>query len=154
MGRTGPYLAAGRPGPGSRGPSGAGSPSGRRGRRLWAERAQARKWLSKQVLSCSLRPLAHHARGAGSTPSVGAGSPRITGFAPLVTKENPGRGSQDAQPDLGPGLWALLPPPPDPLPRSPVQGGPPSLPFALTVFKLVHTLPQRPEVGVPQCRLC
>lgn len=103
--------------------------------------------------SRSLRPLAHQAQGAGH-PFSRAGSPRMTGFAPLVKKENPGTGSQVAQPNLGPGLWALLPPHTDPLPRSRIQGGAPSLALALTVFQLVHALPQRPEVGVPQGRLC
>ena len=60
-----------------------------------------------RLRSCHLRPLAHHARGAGGTPSVRAGSPRMTRLAPLVMKENPGTGNQAAQPDPGPELWAL-----------------------------------------------
>ena len=107
MGRTGPYLAAGRPGPGSRGPSGAGSPSGRRGRQLQAERAQAGRQLSEPgPLLPSAAPRLH-AWGAGGTPSVRAGSPRMTRLVPLVMKGNPGTGSQAAQPDPDPGLWAL-----------------------------------------------
>ena len=61
--------------------------------------------------SCSLWPLAYHARGAGGTPSVGAGSPRTTGFAPLVTKENPAGGPRMLSQTraLGSGLCSLLP---------------------------------------------
>lgn len=60
-----------------------------------------------RVRSCRLQPLAHHAWGAGGTPSVRAGSPRMTRLVPLVMKGNPGTGSQAAQPDPDPGLWAL-----------------------------------------------
>lgn len=120
MGRTGPYLAAGRPGPGSRGPSGAGSPSGRRGRRLWAERAQARKWLSEQVLflqSAAPRP---SRAGSWEHPFSRGWQPQDNQVCSPRYEGKPGEGEPGCS--ARPGPWALGSAPSSPRPTAPLPG--------------------------------
>lgn len=140
MGRTGPYLAAGRPDPGSRGPSGAGSPSGRRGEAAAGRRGHRPGGHSaSRLLPQSAAPRHHLVR---------AWAPLQSGWQPqddwvcspsLLRKTRGGQGARLLSQTWALGLWALLPPRPDPLPRS--GSGKPPAALALTVFQLVLRSP-------------
>lgn len=117
-----PYLAAERPGPGGLGPSGAGSPSGRRWKQLERERREAGRELGAAspapracgtplLLSAWSRehPLLGEALQLGLAQEHLTGpfrqSLRSTVFGPLVTNGNPKRGShapKATQLDRGP----------------------------------------------------
>lgn len=116
------YLAAERPGPGGLGPSGAGSPSGRRWKQLERERREAGRELGAAspapracgtplLLSAWSRehPLLGEALQLGPAQEHLTGpfrqSLRSTVFGPLVTNGNPKRGShapKATQLDRGP----------------------------------------------------